>query len=336
MIRNKNLSLSISQFIDEQKGLHVDKSIRRNFGKNEKGFINLNTNHGSINIYTPELALVLTSTKIIAVDYEEKSNVIINGLNEFLPIFIEGYNEGLNYFSNKFEVNANTIYGENSKQYVRDLHSNYFHGQNDLNLLAQGWNYVKKEYPVFISYIVLKRHGFYSALVSKVDELITTHEKVFIDFHKHDHEITEKKDNPIKIEIRPTVKPETVQVLFEIIKDFFSLDDQTELKRILETGDNVINKLLFKDNGNRLTDTFKKLIEHDIITGCQKQHLEKWIVSNFLFFHNGIQKEFKTNVVNKYVSAGENTIGCKSPLIEINNGVIKKVEQPRNKKYNKY
>ena len=138
------------------------------------------------------------------------------------------------------------------------------------------------------------------------------------------------------IEIKPVLKPEAVQTVFDILKDFFSPEQQAELKQVIETGNIARIKLLFKDNGNRLTDTFKKLIEHDFITGCQKRHLETWIVSNFLFLHNGTKKEFKPRSVNKYVSAGKKTVGCKSPLIEIKNGQIQRVEQPRTKKYRKY
>jgi hypothetical protein len=137
------------------------------------------------------------------------------------------------------------------------------------------------------------------------------------------------------IELKPSFKPKAVEIIFEIIKDFFSVEQQPELNRVLQTGNDAISKLLFKDNANRLTDTFKKLIEHDFITGCQKKHLENWIVSNFLFLHNGLSKEFKLKVVNKYISAGRNTVCCKSPLIDIKNGQILKVEQPRTKKYEK-
>ena len=147
---------------------------------------------------------------------------------------------------------------------------------------------------------------------------------------------TETKTEQGTIEMKPVLKPEAVQIVFEIIKDFFSTEQQAELKQILETGNKASSKLLFMDNANRLTDTFKKLIEHDFITGCQKQYLESWIVSNFLFLHNGTPKDFKPKVVNKYVSAGKKTVPCKSPLIEIIDGQIRKAEQPRTKKYSKY
>jgi hypothetical protein len=92
--------------------------------------------------------------------------------------------------------------------------------------------------------------------------------------------------------------------------------------------------MLFKGHGNRLSDTFKKLIEHDFITGCQKQDLINWIISNFTYTQNDTVKDFVYDTVEKTIS--RNYYPCKSPLITIENGQIQKVVQPRTKNYNKY
>ena len=136
------------------------------------------------------------------------------------------------------------------------------------------------------------------------------------------------------IEIKPILKPEAVQIVFEIIKDFFSTEQQPKLKEILETGNNTNKKLLFKDNGNRLTDTFKKLIEHDFIIGCQKRDLINWIIINFNFTCQNKVKGFIYDTVEKTISRNDNP--CKSPLIIIENRQIQKVELPRNKKHKKW
>lgn len=136
------------------------------------------------------------------------------------------------------------------------------------------------------------------------------------------------------IELKPTFKHESIQPLYEIIKDFFRVEQQSELKKLIESGNNVSEKLLFKGNGNRLTDTFKKLFEHDFITSCQKKDLIEWIISNFNFTNQNKIKVFVYDTVEKTIS--RNYYPCKSPLIEIKNGQIQKVEQPRTKKYNKY
>ena len=145
---------------------------------------------------------------------------------------------------------------------------------------------------------------------------------------------TETENEHETIEIKPVLKSDTALIVFEIIKDFFSTEQQPELKEILETGNNTNKKLLFKDNGNRLTDTFKKLIEHDFIIGCQKRDLINWIIINFNFTHQNKVKEFIYDTVEKTISRKDNP--CKSPLIIIENRQIQKVEVPRNKKYKKW
>lgn len=145
---------------------------------------------------------------------------------------------------------------------------------------------------------------------------------------------TETKTEQGTIEMKPVLKPEAVQIVFEIIKDFFSTEQQADLKQVIETGSIASKKLLFKGNGNRLTDTFKKLIEHDFITGCQKQDLINWIILNFTFTQQNKVKAFIYDTVEKTISRNNNP--CKSPLIKIENGQIQKVEQPRTKNYNKY
>lgn len=128
----------------------------------------------------------------------------------------------------------------------------------------------------------------------------------------------------------PTIEANTAFTLFQIIKGFFNTDQQTDLKVLLETGTEVNTKLLFKDNGNRLTDAFKKLIEHDLITGCTKKDLSGWIVSNFSFMYRSKEKAFISETVLATISTDKQP--CKSPLIEITNGKIVKVERPRKKK----
>ena len=144
--------------------------------------------------------------------------------------------------------------------------------------------------------------------------------------------LTETEPGQKTIELKPVLKPEAVQVVFDIIKDYFPPEQQAELKQVLETGNNANNKLLFEDNGNRLTDTFKKLYEHNFITGCQKKDLINWITRNFSFIHRGKINDFILGTVERTIS--RNNSPCRWPLIEIKNGQILKAEQPRIKKSN--
>ncbi len=132
---------------------------------------------------------------------------------------------------------------------------------------------------------------------------------------------------------KPVFKPEIIQPLFEIIKDFFSPNHQKELINILETGDAPSEQLTFLANGNRLTDTFKKLIECDLITGCDKQVLIGWIMAKFTFVKGKEISPYKYDTVEKIISRNDNQ--CKNPLIEVQEGKIIRIDKPRKKKYSK-
>ncbi len=116
-------------------------------------------------------------------------------------------------------------------------------------------------------------------------------------------------------EIKPKLKPEFVQSVFDLLKDFFSLDHQKKLKEILETGNNANEKLIFLDNGNRLADSFKQLIKSDIITGCEQKELETWILNNFQFRFRKEIKNFTPRYLNDIISTKKDL--CKNPLFNV-------------------
>lgn len=169
------------------------------------------------------------------------------------------------------------------------------------------------------NYLQAKRESIYIDLINEIQSL---------------PQQAETKTEQKTIEIKPILKPEAAEIVYEIIKDYFSIEQQSALYAIIDTGNVASEKLLFRANGNRLTDTFKKLIEHDFIIGCTKQDLINWIILRFTFTHQKKVKTFIYDTVEKTIS--RNDYPCKSPLIIIVNGQIKKVEQPRTKKYNKY
>lgn len=107
-------------------------------------------------------------------------------------------------------------------------------------------------------------------------------------------------------------KQESIENITTTLNTFFNTSQHAELKRIIETGSNTNNKLLFRDNGNRLTDYFKRLFENDTITGCNKKDLINWIVENFKFFHRSNQKDFIYKTVEKTISGNEQP--CKNPI----------------------
>lgn len=123
----------------------------------------------------------------------------------------------------------------------------------------------------------------------------------------------------------PHIKADKMFTVFQVLKDFFPPEQLPALKKLLETGQNSgKGKLLFLDNVNRLADTFKKLFEHDVITGCKKQDLQAWIVANFQFMHKGNGADISETTIERYISSVNGDVYCKRQLINIVDGHIVK------------
>jgi hypothetical protein len=172
------------------------------------------------------------------------------------------------------------------------------------------------------------RYTFYILFKSSVIKKITTIEP------RQNINDSEQTDNTNIFVTKPVFNPEIIDTLFNHIKCFFSENDQIELKKILKSGDNTKRKLIFKDNGNRLTDTFKKLYEINCITSCEKTILIQWIIDNFQYVYRNKVKDYIFDTVEKTIS--RNGYFCKSPIIKIENGTIHKNIEPRQKKNNKH
>jgi hypothetical protein len=332
MKQKKDTRFWLTSFLEEQEQTkHEYKSFQRQIENN--GCFIMKTETDTVKIYTPELAVIFTSKELPARNMDTKTETTINGW-EYLKTYIEAYKEGEQYFETEFKVSPNTLYGANAEQYVRDIHLNFFHVQH--TGVNEGWAYVKKQYPIILTRKAVKEFGYYSGIVNKVEEQVKKYPRLFATFDKCEHNLPPQQTETEQetIEMKPVLKPEVLQIVFEIIKDFFSTEQQPDLKQVIGTGNIASKKLIFRGNGNRLTDTFKKLIEHDFITGCQKQDLINWIILNFTFTQQNKVKPFTYDTVEKTISRNDSP--CKSPLIIIKNGQIQKVEQPRTKKYNKY
>jgi len=279
-------------------------------------------------VYVPELFNILNSKKIPLLNGQIADGTV------FAQEYVTGYNSGIEYFKEEFPETHLML---NADQYFSTLHYCYFHQAPNFTK-NNGWIHWVNSYPTSLNPKQIEEYGFCAGINFCIKRLERKNPTLFKTFVKCEHstlpEQTVAKKEQEVIEIKPALKPEVVQIVFDILKDFFSPEHQTEFRKLIETGNNVNNKLHFKGNGNRLTDSFKKLIEHDFITGCLKQDLINWIISNFTYTQQNKMKVFIYDTVEKTISRNDNP--CKSPLIIIKNGQIQKVEHPRTKKYNKY
>jgi len=136
----------------------------------------LNTSKAlSVPVYTPQLAMVLSSSKIKAFNRIEQTDEIFNG-TDFCDSYGQGFVDGTKYFEKEWKVNLSALYGEYSEQYIRELHRQYFHaGKNDF----EGWNYVKRSYPLVICHDVIQEFGYHTGLVYKLEGLKKQHGRIF-------------------------------------------------------------------------------------------------------------------------------------------------------------
>ena len=175
---------------------HLLKSFAHEIESN--GFVKMISDEDVVNIYQPEIALILVSEEFPVLNLNNNKKELING-RAFQDDFIKGFKEGEAHFNEEYKVSTNTLYGDNSKKYVEDLlHKYYEKGDNQL---STGWSiYVRNGLPYFITSKSIWKIGYYSGIVSKVDELMLKYPAIFISRKKYqsNEEISFKElyDNP--------------------------------------------------------------------------------------------------------------------------------------------
>ncbi|MDB5011868.1 MAG: hypothetical protein JWQ25_70 [Daejeonella sp.] len=138
-------------------------------------------------------------------------------------------------------------------------------------------------------------------------------------------------------EVIPAVLPVTIikearEDFYKLFKDYFPEADRPFLEALIIDDKEPDKRLGFKANGNQLADAFKQLYESNLIVGCSKAQLEKWIIKNFCYVHNACFKEFSEGYLNAIISSDIKK--CQSPILDIRKKEDRYVITPafRNKK----
>lgn len=199
MKQKKDTRFWLTTFFEEQEQTkHPYKSFQREIENN--GCFKVKTETDTVKIYTPELAVILTSKELPTLNIDTQKETTVNGW-EYLKTYIEAYKEGEQYFETEFKVSPNTLYGANAEQYVRDIHLNFFHVKHTGR--DEGWGYVKKQYPTFLTHKAVKEYGYYSGIVNKVEEQVKKYPRLFATFDKCEHNLppqqTETKTDKLKV-----------------------------------------------------------------------------------------------------------------------------------------
>ncbi len=313
----KNYKSKSDLFIDSFVNDDIFKENQYNYlaeSIKKYGYFTIINNGKDYKVYSPALAYLFTSKDLKVTDRNLKTEVIFDN-NLHMGIYFNGYNLGEMDFEKEYTISLNVMYGENAQHYIKDLHQNYFHVQH--KYLQGSWDKVKKTMPIIITHQLIFTLGYYSGIINKVDTLASKHPDLFVNFYKCEHS-SKKNNNSAEqetINSIPILNPQFVEVVFDLIKDFFSSEKQEELKQILETGKDASQHLIFLDNGNRLADAFKQLKKADVITGCDQKELESWILKNFKYKNKQQIKEFKLRYLNDIISTNKDK--CQNPILNV-------------------
>jgi len=103
--------------------------------------------------------------------------------------------------------------------------------------------------------------------------------------------------------------------LFDILKGYFTPEDQQLLLYLLQENRSPASPLLFHGNGNQLADAFKQLYEANLLVGCLKGELEAWISANFAYVYRRQQRTLPPSYLAALISS--NAKPCQSPILDV-------------------
>lgn len=216
---------------------------------NNYGYLEMTIGTDKVKVYTPELALIFTSRKLRAENMDTNKETLIDGF-EYSPNYITSFKKGREYFNSKFAVQPNVIYGPNAEHYVNDIHLNYFHIEN--NDVNKGWHFVKKEYPFIITHKAISEFGYYSGIVSAVDEMVKKHPKQFQNFYRCEHDELQQQTQTDTEQLQ--ADEFIVKHLGEYKAAFNSESDYLKavnaISSFFQAKQNTIKEPLFVKNGN--------------------------------------------------------------------------------------
>lgn len=289
---------------------------------------------------------------IMFLDEQEQEKLIIVTIKELLSTVDKGYIKNRRNTRSDYEdsgFNAEMSLDEYLSKEDREYEHSDLISQFQLYLFIDIWHICRenkiqvekilKDLKIDLNdYFTIDAKRFYTGNKGfpKPEIKIRTEYRPFLEITKKQiaPPSIQKEDKPEQSHpvIKPTFKPEAIQTIFDRLKVFFKPEQQTQLLDLLKTGNTVSDKLRFMDNGNRLTDTFKKLIEYGFITGCSKKALREWICLNFMFLQGNLVKSYNLETLERTLSGNQSP--CKNPLIQIIDGSIINDPHPRQNKTN--
>lgn len=221
-------------------------------------------------VYTPQLAFILTQPltgfdRVLNRRIEGKANV------EFSKLYFEAYDKGFEYFKTEY-LQTDVYLLPQLEFWVKKIDRLYNHdGVYRFGGVANGWNFVKKKYPLIITNEVLHEYGFYSGLCASAEKFNHENKEIF--------EAYEISVEPKKVE---NVEPQ-----------------QNEFDIVFDEHFKQYEALMFPDEFKRAKTYLRAYFESELIEEFEPIKFKKKGIKKRLCYHLGmIHKDL--NQGNKY------------------------------------
>ena len=188
------------------------------------------------------------------------------------------------------------------------------------------------------------RDKFLSELINEVDEILNPRE-TFEEWMAKQKSSKQIEDPTAELHQkipynpnagRPKFNHQYIDDFLQLIRTYFSEEHFSQLDALIKAEEQPASQMIFNGNSNKLADAFKQLYEANLIVGCNKTELEKWILKHFLYSNGDKVNEYSEGWLSAIISS--DTKVCKSPILEVRmkDKVPILVPTVRNKKNSKY
>jgi len=242
-----------------------------------------------------------------------------------------------------FHEHYNEFRDEYPRNFIFSIRLNYLFIVNNLQSDYKDI-YIGNEFVESLHDTLKIRDKFLSELVNEIDEILhprETFEEWIAKQVSAQHTEDAMTEQPPKIPYnpdagRPKFNPQFTGDFLKLIKTYFSEEHFSQLTALIKLDEQPITKLIFNGRGNQLADAFKQLYEANLIVGCNKAELEKWVLKHFLYSIRDKLREYTEGWLSAVISS--DTKVCRSPILEVRlkDKVPFLVPTVRNKKNSKY
>jgi hypothetical protein len=159
----------------DETAFQAKERLKNRFGKTY--FINVTDKDKEAKVFVFELGEFFITENFPL----KSSDQTING-KQYIPIYVENYIKGQEYFLSNYHVTSDTLFRD-SNPYIQILHNCFFHAEPISG--KNGWEYYETTFPIVISKKVVADYGFFAGILFELKQLQKKYSTLFKDFEKN-------------------------------------------------------------------------------------------------------------------------------------------------------